>query len=67
MHNLTFGFFDDSGVSRKDRILMFYSFENEDRLGRIIWPAKEPENREHPFDERVVELWNDPHFFPATA
>ena len=34
MHNLTFGFFDDSGVSQKDRILMFYSFENEDRLAR---------------------------------
>lgn len=34
MRNLTFGFFDDSGVSRRNRILMFYSFENEDRLGR---------------------------------
>ena len=34
MHNLTFGFFDDSGVSRRNRILMFYSFENEDRLAR---------------------------------
>jgi hypothetical protein len=34
MHNLTFGFFDDSGLRRSDRILMFYSFETEDRLAR---------------------------------
>ena len=34
MHNLSFGFFDDSGVSRGNRILMFYSFETDDRLAR---------------------------------
>jgi hypothetical protein len=34
MHNLTFGFFDDSGIRRSGRILMFYSFETEDRLAR---------------------------------
>ncbi len=34
MNNLTFDFFDDSGVSRRNRILMFYSFENDDRLAR---------------------------------
>ena len=34
MNNLTFGFFDDSGVSRANRILMFYSFETEDHLAR---------------------------------
>jgi hypothetical protein len=34
MNNLTFGFFDDSGPSRNNRILMFYSFETEDHLAR---------------------------------
>jgi hypothetical protein len=34
MHNLSFGFFDDCGVSRGNRILIFYSFETEDRLAR---------------------------------
>ncbi len=34
MNNLTFGFFDDSGVSRANRILMFYSFETEEHLAR---------------------------------
>ena len=34
MHNLNFGFFDDSGASRGERILMFYSFETEEHLGR---------------------------------
>jgi hypothetical protein len=34
MHNLTFGFFDDSGLPRGNRILMFYSFETEERLAR---------------------------------
>jgi hypothetical protein len=34
MHNLSFGFFDDSGLSRANRILMFYSFETEDHLAR---------------------------------
>ena len=34
MNNLTFGFFDDSGVSRAHRILMFYSFETEEHLAR---------------------------------
>lgn len=34
MHNLRFGFFDDSGLPKDTRILMFYSFETEDRLPR---------------------------------
>jgi hypothetical protein len=34
MHNLTFGFFDDSGQPRTSRILMFYSFETEEHLAR---------------------------------
>jgi hypothetical protein len=34
MNNLTFGFFDDSGPSRANRILMFYSFETEEHLAR---------------------------------
>jgi hypothetical protein len=34
MQNLTFGFFDDSGMRRAGRILMFYSFETEERLAR---------------------------------
>ena len=34
MNNLTFDFFDDSGLPRASRILMFYSFETEDHLAR---------------------------------
>lgn len=34
MNNLTFGFFDDSGMPAANRILMFYSFETEERLAR---------------------------------
>jgi hypothetical protein len=34
MKKLNFGFFDDSGQPRESRILMFYSFETEDRLPR---------------------------------
>ena len=34
MRNLSFGFFDDSGLPRDSRILMFYSFETEERLAR---------------------------------
>jgi hypothetical protein len=34
MRNLTFGFFDDCGLPRDSRILMFYSFETEERLAR---------------------------------
>jgi len=34
MKKLNFDFFDDSGQPRESRILMFYSFENEDRLPR---------------------------------
>lgn len=34
MNNLTFGFFDDSGLPRTNRILMFYSFETEEHLAR---------------------------------
>jgi hypothetical protein len=34
MRNLTFGFFDDSGLPRDSRILMFYSFETEQNLAR---------------------------------
>ena len=34
MLNLSFGFFDDSGLPRDTRILMFYSFETEEHLAR---------------------------------
>ena len=34
MRNLTFGFFDDSGLPRDSRILMFYSFETEEHFSR---------------------------------
>jgi hypothetical protein len=34
MRNLQFGFFDDSGLPRDTRILMFYSFETEENLPR---------------------------------
>jgi hypothetical protein len=34
MRKLDFDFFDDSGQPRDSRILMFYSFETEDRLPR---------------------------------
>jgi hypothetical protein len=34
MRNLRFGFFDDSGLPRDSRVLMFYSFETEERLAR---------------------------------
>ena len=34
MRNLTFGFFDNSGLPRDSRVLMFYSFETEDNLSR---------------------------------
>lgn len=32
--NLKFGFFDDSGIPRDSRVLLFYSFETETRLPR---------------------------------
>ncbi len=34
MRNLRFDFFDDCGLAAKNRILMFYSFETDDRLPR---------------------------------
>jgi hypothetical protein len=34
MKKVSFGFFDDSGQPRESRILMFYSFETEECLGR---------------------------------
>jgi hypothetical protein len=34
MENVTFGFFDDSGLPRDARILLFYSFETETHLPR---------------------------------
>lgn len=34
MRNLRFDFFDDSGLPRESRILMFYSFETEEHLPR---------------------------------
>lgn len=34
MRNLRFGFFDDSGLPRDTRILMFYSFDTEENLPR---------------------------------
>ena len=55
MRNLNFGFFDDCGVQKDSRILIFYSFENDDRLtrsgimhypvaeGRFVGPRHYPE------------------------
>lgn len=34
MRNLRFDFFDDCGLPRESRVLMFYSFETDDRLAR---------------------------------
>lgn len=34
MRNLRFGFFDDSGLPRESRVLMFYSFDTEENLPR---------------------------------
>ena len=34
MRNLRFDFFDDSGLPRDSRILMFYSFETEEKMAR---------------------------------
>ena len=34
MRNLSFGFFDGSGLPAESRILMFYSFETEEHLAR---------------------------------
>jgi hypothetical protein len=34
MRNLRFDFFDDSGLPRQNRILMFYSFETDENLSR---------------------------------
>jgi len=34
MRNLRFGFFDDSGLPRDTRILIFYSFETDGNLPR---------------------------------
>jgi hypothetical protein len=34
MKKISFGFFDDSGQPRGSRILMFYTFETEQRLER---------------------------------
>jgi len=34
MRNLRFGFYDDSGLPRDSRVLMFYSFETEEHLAR---------------------------------
>jgi hypothetical protein len=34
MRNIRFDFFDDSGLPREARILMFYSFETEEHLAR---------------------------------
>jgi hypothetical protein len=34
MRNLRFNLFDDSGVRSAGRILMFYSFDTEERLAR---------------------------------
>jgi hypothetical protein len=55
MRKLSFGFFDDSGQPRESRILMFYSFETEEKLprsgilhyhlgeGRFVGPRHDPE------------------------
>ena len=34
MRNLRFGFFDDCGLPRDTRILMFYSFDTDENLPR---------------------------------
>ena len=34
MRKIRFDFFDDSGLSRDNRILMFYSFETDENLSR---------------------------------
>ncbi len=34
MHNLRFNLFDDAAIASSERILMFYSFDTEDRLPR---------------------------------
>jgi hypothetical protein len=34
VRNLKFGFFDNSGLPRESRILLFYSFETESHLSR---------------------------------
>ena len=34
MRNIRFDFFDDSGLPKDSRILMFYSFETEENLPR---------------------------------
>ena len=34
MRNLRFDYFDDCGLPRESRVLMFYSFETEERLPR---------------------------------
>ena len=34
MRNIRFDFFDDSGLPRDSRILMFYSFETEENFAR---------------------------------
>jgi hypothetical protein len=31
LHNLRFNFYDDSGLARDQRILLFYSFDSDDR------------------------------------
>jgi hypothetical protein len=55
MRQISFDFFDDSGQPRANRILMFYSFETEDRQsrsgilhyrvdeGRFVGPRHDPE------------------------
>jgi hypothetical protein len=34
MHNLKFNLFENSGFSRKSRVLMFYSFDTDSNLPR---------------------------------
>jgi hypothetical protein len=55
MRQISIGFFDDSGYPRANRILMFYSFETDDRQsrsgilhyrvdeGRFVGPRHDPE------------------------
>jgi hypothetical protein len=55
MRQISFDFFDDSGHPRASRILMFYSFETDDRQsrsgilhyrvdeGRFVGPRHDPE------------------------
>ncbi len=55
LHNLHFNFYDDNALAREQRILMFYSFDSDDRCpcsgilhyhvleGRFVGPSRDRE------------------------